>query len=307
MEAAELFWYGDQNTVIAHDLRVSARSVQRWRKAWSQGGQRVLASKGPTSLPPLSDDLFAVLEGELLKGPVAHGWPDQIWTLPRITLIGRRFHESHTVQGVAALLKRHGWSCQVPARRAIAVEEPAGLGTGGDRLLPRAGCPTGPKSGPSPVDRARPGSKHHLIVDGQGTPLAVSLTGGNRNDVTQLLSLLDKIPSIAGRVGGPSRRPDAPLADRGYDHDTYRRELRQRGIRPVIAKRGSPRHRPGAPSATSSSARSPRSTASAAYASAGNDTTTSTKHSSSWDAPSSTGGVPSHDSRRPLYRMDREL
>ncbi|MFF4779818.1 winged helix-turn-helix domain-containing protein [Streptomyces griseorubiginosus] len=33
--------------------------------------------------------------------------------------MGRRVHKSYTVQGVAALLKRHGWSCQVPARRAI--------------------------------------------------------------------------------------------------------------------------------------------------------------------------------------------
>ncbi|WP_406131724.1 IS5 family transposase [Streptomyces sp. NBC_00989] len=103
----------------------------------------------------------------------------------------------------------------------------------------RAG-PTRPQSGPSPVDRARPGSKHHLIVDGQGIPLAVSLTGGNRNDVTQLLPLLDKIPAVAGRVGRPRRRPDALLADRGYDHDKYRRLLWQRGIRPVIAQRGQP-------------------------------------------------------------------
>jgi transposase len=65
-----------------------------------------------------------VLERELLKGPVVHGWPDQTWTLSRIkTLIGRRFHKSYTVQGVAALLKRHGWSCQVPARRAIERDE----------------------------------------------------------------------------------------------------------------------------------------------------------------------------------------
>ncbi|GAX49528.1 DDE transposase [Streptomyces olivochromogenes] len=68
----------------------------------------------------------------------------------------------------------------------------------------------------------------------------MSLTGGNRNDVTQLLPLLDKIPAIAGRVGRPRRRPDALLADRGYDHDTYRRLLWARGIRPVIAKRGEP-------------------------------------------------------------------
>ncbi|MEW2000245.1 IS5 family transposase [Streptomyces coelicoflavus] len=98
----------------------------------------------------------------------------------------------------------------------------------------------GPKSGPSPVDRARPGSKHHLIVDGQGIPLAVSLTGGNRNDVTQLEPLLDEIPAVAGRVGRLRRRPDALLADRGYDHDKYRRLLWQRGIRPMIAKRGQP-------------------------------------------------------------------
>ncbi|CAM5268420.1 hypothetical protein SGLAM104S_02528 [Streptomyces glaucescens] len=30
------------------------------------------------------------------------------------------------------------------------------------------------------------------------------------------------------------------FADRGYDHDEYRRLLRARGIRPVIAERGQP-------------------------------------------------------------------
>ncbi|MGW1230348.1 IS5 family transposase [Streptomyces sp. NPDC002530] len=96
----------------------------------------------------------------------------------------------------------------------------------------------GPKSGPSPVDRARPGSKHHVLVDGQGIPLAVSLTGGNRNDVTQLLPLLAKIPSVPGLVGRPRRRPDVLLGDRGYDHDKYRRLVWAQGIKPVIARRG---------------------------------------------------------------------
>jgi transposase len=68
----------------------------------------------------------------------------------------------------------------------------------------------------------------------------VSLTGGNRNDVTQLLPLLDKIPAVAGVVGRPRRRPDMLFADRGYDHDKYRRLLRQRGIQPAIAERGQP-------------------------------------------------------------------
>ncbi|WP_418961265.1 IS5 family transposase [Streptomyces tritici] len=105
---------------------------------------------------------------------------------------------------------------------------------------PRQGRSAGPKSGPSPVDRARPGSKHHLIVDGQGIPLAVSLTGGNRNDVTQLMPLLAKIPSVAGLVGRPRRRPDVLLADRGYDHDKYRRLVCAQGIKPMIARRGVP-------------------------------------------------------------------
>ena len=34
--------------------------------------------------------------------------------------------------------------------------------------------------GPSPVDRARPGSKHHRLVDATGIPLAWTVTGGNR-------------------------------------------------------------------------------------------------------------------------------
>lgn len=129
MEAAGRFAQGVENRVIAHDLRVSVRSVQRWRRAWSQDGPGALASKGPASLPLLSDDMFTVLERELARGPVAHGWPDQTWTLSRIkTLIGRRFHKSYTIQGVAVLLKRHGWSCQVPARRAVERDDAAVAG-----------------------------------------------------------------------------------------------------------------------------------------------------------------------------------
>ncbi|WP_432715403.1 IS5 family transposase [Streptomyces lavendulae] len=105
---------------------------------------------------------------------------------------------------------------------------------------PRQGRSAGPKSGPSPVDRARPGSKHHVVVDGQGIPLAVSLTGGNRNDVTQLIPLLKKIPSVAGLAGRPRKRPDSLLGDRGYDHDKYRRLVWATGVKPVIARRGVP-------------------------------------------------------------------
>jgi transposase len=96
----------------------------------------------------------------------------------------------------------------------------------------------GPKTGPSPVDRARTGSKHHVLTDGHGTPLAVSLTGGNRNDVTQLIHQLDKVPPVRSRVGTPRRRPDCLYADRGYDHDKYRRLIRAKGVKHRIGRRG---------------------------------------------------------------------
>ncbi|MFJ8053156.1 helix-turn-helix domain-containing protein [Streptomyces luteogriseus] len=44
LKAAERFVRGDENAVIAHGLRVSVRSVQRWHRAWSQGGPKALAS-----------------------------------------------------------------------------------------------------------------------------------------------------------------------------------------------------------------------------------------------------------------------
>ena len=93
-------------------------------------------------------------------------------------------------------------------------------------------------TGPSPVDRARTGSKHHLLTDATGVPLAISLTGGHRNDVTQLLPLVDGVKPVRGKSGRPRQRAERLLADRGYDHDKYRRLLWARGIKPVIARRG---------------------------------------------------------------------
>ncbi|MDN8077643.1 IS5-like element IS402 family transposase, partial [Burkholderia vietnamiensis] len=94
-----------------------------------------------------------------------------------------------------------------------------------------------PKTGPNPTDRARPGSKHHIVTDANGTPLAAILTGANVNDVMQLLPLIDAIPPIRGLRGHPLQRPRVVYADRGYDSERHRRALRDRGIEPVIAKR----------------------------------------------------------------------
>ncbi|MET9686071.1 IS5 family transposase [Streptomyces coeruleorubidus] len=120
----------------------------------------------------------------------------------------------------------------------VAEHRPAGLGRLCRGRVARPGPQRGDHVGPSPVDRARASSKHHLIVDRHGTPLAVTLTGGNRHDVTKLMPLLDSVPPIRGLRGRPRRKPRRLYADRGYDFDKYRRLLWKRGIKPMIARRG---------------------------------------------------------------------
>jgi transposase len=47
------------------------------------------------------------------------------------------------------------------------------------------------------------------------------------------------VPPVRGRPGRPRRRPERLLADRGYDHDKYRRLVSKLGVTPVIARRQS--------------------------------------------------------------------
>jgi transposase len=95
----------------------------------------------------------------------------------------------------------------------------------------------GEKTGPNPTDRAKPGSKHHVITDAEGVPLQVHLTGANQHDSTETLPLIDDIPPIAGKPGRPKKRPKEAYADRAYDSEPHRKELRKRGITPHLARR----------------------------------------------------------------------
>lgn len=125
-EAGERFARGEGNAVIAKDPRVSERSVERWRRAWREGGTTALASAGPPKSPKLTDDRFAELEEELVGGPAAHGRQDQRSTLARIrALILWKFALDVSPAAVWRLLHRHGWSWQSPARRALERDEHA--------------------------------------------------------------------------------------------------------------------------------------------------------------------------------------
>jgi IS5 family transposase len=48
---------------------------------------------------------------------------------------------------------------------------------------------------------------------------------------------LDAVPPVLGSRGHPLQKPQAIVADRGYRSEPHRQELRERGIKPVIAER----------------------------------------------------------------------
>jgi transposase len=55
-----------------------------------------------------------------------------------------------------------------------------------------------------------------------------------------LIPLVEQIPPVAGKPGRPRHRPEIVQGDRAYDSDPHRKELRRRGIRPVLARRNTP-------------------------------------------------------------------
>jgi transposase len=96
----------------------------------------------------------------------------------------------------------------------------------------------GEATGPSPVDRRKLGTKHTLLVDRHGTPLAIRTDAANASDHTQLLPVVLDFPRVGGKPGRPKQLPDELYADRGYDNESARLLLAWLGVEPHIAKRG---------------------------------------------------------------------
>jgi transposase len=128
LQAAEMFAQDADPAQIARSLRVSAKSVYQWRRAWRAGGQESLASKGPGgSACRLDEAQLEQLRAALEAGPAAHGWDqDQRWTLARAAaLAAALFGVSYTLRGMSFLLHRIGYSPQVPVHRAVERDEAA--------------------------------------------------------------------------------------------------------------------------------------------------------------------------------------
>lgn len=79
------------------------------------------------------------------------------------------------------------------------------------------------------LGRSRGGfsTKVHVLTDALGNPLFFTLTGGERNDITQAENL----------TIGFICECDNVLADRGYDSDDFVQSILGRGAAPVIPPR----------------------------------------------------------------------
>ncbi|WP_368667176.1 MULTISPECIES: transposase, partial [unclassified Myxococcus] len=66
--------------------------------------------------------------------------------------------------------------------RRVRHERPHRLAARGLRLREHPGEKGGPKTGPNPTDRGKKGTKHHVVTDRKGSPLAVLLSAANVHD-----------------------------------------------------------------------------------------------------------------------------
>ena len=146
-------------------------------------------------------------------------------------------------------------AARLAARRGVAPAAPdpaQPAGAGGPHRLesgqrrqrdrPRQGAKRGAPGtrhvGPNPTDRAKPGTKHHLVADRNGIPLTIRQTAANVNEGTLLIHLLDSIEPIRRPRGRPRRRPAKLHADKAYASRATRAALRRRHVAPRIARKG---------------------------------------------------------------------
>lgn len=124
-QAARLFDKGHSDAEVARRLKATRQSAGRWRAAWKSGGTAALKSKGPAGVKSrLSEAQVQKVVAALKAGPLAAGHVTDVWTLPRVAhlvqqLSGQRYHAGHCWH----LLRRLGFSCQRPTRRAVERDE----------------------------------------------------------------------------------------------------------------------------------------------------------------------------------------
>jgi|RhiMetStandDraft_8_1073273.scaffolds.fasta_scaffold78920_1 transposase len=126
-EAVALLDEGLSPAEVADRLRVSRRSVDRWRQVVrEQGKESIAAVPHPGRASFLTDRQQEDLIKRLIAGARSQGFESDLWTCPRVReLIERKYQVSYHVDHLPRLLRRLGFTPQKPQRRAVERNEEA--------------------------------------------------------------------------------------------------------------------------------------------------------------------------------------
>jgi transposase len=118
--AVELVKQGECPAKVAYFLGRGRSSVYTWLKLEREDAQKLAARPHAGPKPRLSDEQIEELEGLLLKGAKAHGWPNDLWSAHRVAEVIRRHFGVgyHTEHARKVIRRRLGWSSQKPQRKA---------------------------------------------------------------------------------------------------------------------------------------------------------------------------------------------
>ena len=86
------------------------------------------------------------------------------------------------------------------------------------------------------------GTKIHLLTEGNGLPIALSVSGAQAHDITRFDELVSSV-SLQGLRGRPRTRPVKLVADKAYSAKWLRQDLRRRGIGVVIPNKSNEKAR----------------------------------------------------------------
>jgi transposase len=126
LKGAKLLSTGVRAAEVARRLGVARQTVAAWEGRLEAGGKDGLKCRRLGRPRQLSETQCAELGKMLVAGALAQGFATELWTLPRVAkLIRARFAVRYSTGHIWHLLRRLGFSCQRPARRAIQRDEQA--------------------------------------------------------------------------------------------------------------------------------------------------------------------------------------
>ena len=126
--ALQLLRQGSSVSQVARQLGCSHSSVILWRdKVRREGDNGLKAKPAPGRPRKLSARALARLPRLLLRGALAWGYSNDLWTTERVAAVMERefrvrYHRAHVGR---LLIQELRWTCQKPERRALERDEEA--------------------------------------------------------------------------------------------------------------------------------------------------------------------------------------